>query len=296
LPEFVRIVFLLLCLSSICWLGFNLGNTCRQLQQFRSASNLFAQKKYQKAISVYDKLLQNDLTSRDLILINRGYAFSSLNQYQEMLKSCSNAISVNPRTDLGWNCRGEALYYLNQYQEALLAFDKALQINPKEVTFLLNKSNVLSDLQQYNQAIYVSEQVIQLETKSLGNNQIHRQNLAIAYGQKGKNLLKTKQYQLAFKTFETSLEYAPDNLAIKQGKGIALYQLGRYQQAKAIFTQMLERENLTTEQQVLSWLYQGTSLCEMEDLKKANQAFSQVLKLTREIESEKIAQAGCGIR
>ena len=296
LPEFVGIFFLLLCLGSLCCFSFSLINKYNQNQQFRSAKNLLSQKKYQEAISAYDELLQTELKGQDLLWVNRGYAFSNLNQYQEMLKSCSNATRINPTLSLGWNCRGEALYYLGQYQEALVAFNKALQITPQEVTFLLNKSRVLSDLQQYDQASSASEQAIQLETKFPTNNQTNRHNLAIAHGLKGNNLLKTKQYELAVKSFDSSLAYAPENSAIQQGKGIALYELNHHQQAKDMFTQILEQEHSTIEQQILSWLYQGIILCKMEDLENANKAFSQVQKLSREPKSQKMAKAGCGIR
>lgn len=290
------IVFLLLSLGSVGCLGFNLVNKYNQIQQFLSADDFLAQKKYQEAISAYDRLLEAESKSRDLLWINRGYAFFGLNQYQKMLKSCSNATLINSENGLGWNCRGEALYYLDQYQKALLAFNTALQINPQNSTFLLNKSRVLSDLQQYEQAIATSKQAIQLGKKLPVDNRINQRNLAIAYGQKGIILLQTKQYQQAIEAFESSLVYAPNNTGIRHKKGITLYQIGRYRQANEMFTQVLEQGNLTKEQQVLNFLYQGISLCAMQDLNRANQAFSQVLKLTSEPKSQKMAQAGCGIR
>lgn len=299
LPKSVGIVFLLLSLGGVSWLSFNLGNKHNQIQQFLSADKLFAQQRYQEAISAYNKLLEaesGEPNNRDLVWINQGYAFSGLNQYQEMLKSCSNATLTSPNNGVGWNCRGEALYYLEQYQKALLAFNRALKLNPREVTFLLNRSRVLSDLLQYEQAISTSEQAINLGRNLPTNNQINQLNLAIAYGQKGKNLLKTKQYRLAVKAFESSLAYKPKNIVIQQQKGIALYQLGHYEQAIEIFTQVLKQDNLTTDQKVLSLIYQGISLCAMQELKKANHAFSQVLKLTSGAESTKMAKAGCGIR
>ena len=64
-----------------------------------------------------------------------------------------------------------------------------------------------------------------------------------------------------------------------------------------MFTGILQRNDLTQEQQAISWLYKGISLCGVANmLPKASQAFEQVVKLTTNPQALAIAKAGCGIR
>ena len=286
----IKIVTLLVCAGGVAWFGFGLLGKYEQVGNFKQANDLLEQKKYNSAIKAYDRLLEANIAQGHLIWINRGYAFLGLNQYQEMLQSCSSATVIEPNAPLAWNCQGEALYYLNQNKEALAAFDRAISKNSQEATFWLNKARVLSDLQEYEKAISASEQAIKL-TKS---NQ--KYNKAIAFNQKGQNLLKTNQYKESLAAFEQSLDSSPDYLSAQQGKGIALYELGNYQKAIAVFEEILQRDNLTLEQESMSLLYTGVSLCQTQKFIAAEEAFQEVLVLTTDPKSQEIAQKGCGIR
>ena len=292
----IKILTLLVCIAGMGWFSLNLFDRHQQIQQFKQANNLLAQKKYTAAIDAYDRLLGIEIDARHQLWINRGYAFSGLNRYRDMLQSCSNATLTEPKFGMGWNCQGEALYYLERYPQALSAFEKATKYNPKEPTPWLNKVRVLSHLQQYEAAIDASQQAIQAIERSQLNNSLKQEYLAIAFERQGQNLLKTRQYRESLAAFERSLNNSPDYLSAQQGKGIALYELGKYQQAIAIFSQILQRDNLTAQQQAMSWLYTGVSQCREQQLDAAQSAFERVLKLTQDPQSKKIATKGCGIQ
>ena len=213
-----------------------------------------------------------------------------------MLQSCSTATLIKPQAPLAWNCRGEALYYLDQLETALAAFKKAIALDSQNATFWLNQSRVLADLQQYNQAITASEQAIKLLSQSKPQKDSDLRHLAIALQQQGQISLEIKQNKQALNAFSRSLEYFPDDLSSQQGKGIALYRLGLYNNASSTFTAILQRDDLTSEQSAVNWLYQGISLCQTEQVAAATQAFKQVLELTDDPEARAIAKAGCGIR
>jgi len=292
----IKILTLIICLGGVGWLGMNLFDKYQQIEQFKQANSLLVQRKYNAAIDAYDRLLGTDINNRHRIWINRGYAFLGLNQYQDMLQSCSNATLTKPKSGVAWNCQGEALYYLEQYPQALSAFEQATDNDPQQATFWLNKVRVLSNLQQYEAAVDASRQAIESISKSQFDNSQQKEYLAIAFNQQGQNLLKTSQYQESLSAFEQSLKNSPNDLLAKQGQGIALYELGKYQQAIAIFTQILQRSNLTLEQQAMSWLYLGVSQCESKQVDAATLAFKKVLELTKDPQSRKIATKGCGIR
>jgi tetratricopeptide (TPR) repeat protein len=291
----VKVTVLLLCIASVNWVGFLLTNQYFQTQHFKQANDLLAQQKYHAAIAAYDRLLQTKPRQQHLLWTNRGYAMLGLSRYNDMLQSCFEATSIKPQAAFAWNCRGEALYYLTDYENALQAFEQATKINAKEATFWLNKSQVLSELQKYQQAIAASEQAIKL-IKSSQSPKLTHHKLAIAFNQKGQNLLKINQDQEALTAFIEALTNSPNHLSAQQGQGIAFYRLGHYQEAIRTFEQVLTHNNLSSEQKAMSWLYTGVSFCEAQKFKSAEQAFKQVMKLTTNRQSQKIAQAGCGIR
>jgi tetratricopeptide (TPR) repeat protein len=296
----LTIIIFLLSIGGIIGLGSILivrYLQTQQIQQTQQANNLLAQKKYSLAISAYDRLLKTDSNSAQSYLLwaNRGAALLKLNQYQEALKSCSQATSLNQRADLAWNCRGEALYYLGRSNDALTAFKQAIAINPQNATFWLNQNQVLFDLAQHQQAIAASKEAIALLQSQPATATKNRQ-LAIAWRRQGQSWLELQQNQQALAAFNQSLTYQPQYLAVQQDRGIALYRLGNYTQAIQTFEQILQQDNLTPQQQAINLLYKGTSLCQISQADAATQAFKQVLELTNNVQLQKIAQAGCGIQ
>lgn len=293
----IKIITLLVCAGGAVWFGVGFFNEYREVRRFKEADKLLAKQEYAKAIEAYDRLLTANVDRNHLIWINRGYAFLGLDQYQQMLHSCSTATLIDPDAALAWNCQGEALYYLNQNQNSLKAFEAAISKNSTDATFWLNKVRVLSKLKAYDKAIAASEQAIQLIKQSpLEDKQKSATSLAIAFNQKGQNLLKIKQYTQSLAAFEQSLHISPNYLSALQGKGIALYELKKYEQAIAIFNQILQRQHLTNEHHASILLYKGVSLCQIQKNLEGEQAFQDFLVLNSNIQGMEIAQKGCGIQ
>ena len=294
-----KIIIFLLFIGGITGLGLDLRTKyvkIQEIEKIQQAKDLLEQKKYTAAIAAYERLLQTETAQTHLLWINRGYAWSGLNQYDKMLHSCTTASIIKPQASLAWNCRGEALYYLGQPDAALEALRKAIAIDSQDATFWLNQGRIFADLQQYDRAIAASKQAIKLLSKSKPKNDSERRELAIAHNQQGQSWLETQQNKQALSAFKRSLEYLPNYLPPQQGKGIALYRSGQYIQAATAFTTVLQRDDLTPEQSAINLLYRGISLCETPQISSAPQAFQQVLKLTKNSQARAIAKAGCGIR
>ncbi|MEM7591005.1 MAG: tetratricopeptide repeat protein [Cyanobacteria bacterium P01_A01_bin.83] len=302
LSKLLKVTFILLFVGGIAGLGVDLSKKYvkwQQMQKVNQANDLLAQEKYAAAIAAYDQLLQTNSEQAHLLWINRGYAWLGLNEYDQMQQSCSTATVIKPQASLAWNCHGEALYRLGQNQQALQAFNQGISIDPDNPTFWLNKSTILSELQQYQKAIAASKKGSDLLLKNKSPDSYVKSQLAIAFNQQGQSWLKLKQNQQALTAFKQALEYSSDYLPALQGSGIALYELGRYQNATSIFSQILQQsefKQLTDEQQAINWLYQGISLCETDQINSASQAFEQVLQLSKNPQYRQLAQAGCGIR
>ena len=103
--KLIKTITLLVCASGVAWFGFSLLGKYQQVQQLKQGDRLLEKGEYSLAIEAYDRLLTGNLDKDHLIWINRGYSFLGLNQYQEMLQSCSTATLIEPNAALGWNCQ-----------------------------------------------------------------------------------------------------------------------------------------------------------------------------------------------
>ena len=294
--KLAKIVIFLLFIAGGTSLGFYFAARYTQIQQIQQANQLLEREDYDAAISAYDKLLQTDIDRPHLLWINRGVAWGGLNNYQEMWQSCSTATLIRPQAALAWNCRGEALYHLQQYDAASTAFKQAIALAPQKAVFWLNQSKVLDRLQQPESAIAANDRAIELLSELKSKSSSERRDLAIALARRGQTLLQNKQDRAALTAFEESLKYSSNYLSALQGKGIALYRLGQYEAAGAVFETILQRDDLTREQMAIDWLYLGVSLCKTQKDTAALKAFQRVLEVTTNPKAKAIAQAGCGIR
>lgn len=298
LSRLLTIIICLLGIGGIARLGLSLKHRHSQTQQsyeIERANSLFERQQYSQAVAAYDRLLQTDIDRSFALWTNRGYALFGLNRYRAALESCTKATTLNPQAAFAWNCQGEALYYLNKPDNALKAFERAISLKPERAVFRLNQSQILVDFGQFKLAVAASKKAIAL-LRSQSQTPDTNGNLALAWQLQGYSFLGLQQNQQALAAFNKALEHRADNLSAQQGKGIALYRLGQYQKAIATFSQILERQDLTPEQEAINWLYQGISLCQTPQINVANQVFGRILQLTNDSELQKMASAGCGVR
>ena len=293
--QLARVVLFLALMGGAIKLGLSLTTKYERVQQIRQANRLLDRQEYSAAISAYDSLLQTDIEKPHLLWINRGYAWSGLQEYREMLQSCSTATQIEPQAAFAWNCRGEALYHLEQYDAARQALERAISLYPQSA-FWLNQSKVLEQLQQPDLALAANERAIELLLKLSPKSSAERRNLAIAFERQGQNLLQSLENRAALAAFEQSLKYLANYHSAMQGKAITLYRLGEYEEAIAVWEQILSQNDLTSEQKAIGWLYSGISLCQIKNITAARQAFRRVLQLTTDSQARTIAEAGCGIQ
>lgn len=290
------VILLLLLVGGGTKLSLSLTIKYERIRQIRQAERLHERGQYSAAIAAYDRLLETDIDRPHLFWIARGTAWSELEDYRQMLESCSTAISVEPQASLAWNCRGEALYHLKQYQAAETAFQKAIALNPHSSILWLNQSQVLNVLQKHDKALAANKRAIALLRQSAPQNRSERRNLAIAFEQKGQSLLKSQQDSAALSAFQQSLKYSSNYFPARQGKAIALYRLGEYETAIETLEQILRQDNLTPEPKAVNWLYLGINLCQIKSNAAAKEAFQQVVQLSSDPQAKAIAEAGCGIQ
>lgn len=159
------------------------------------AISLHKQKKFDKAIEAYEKIIkkdskntqalnlyaillqQNGFLERAIGIIseairispntieyinNKAYFLSIAQDYNKALGCYLKILSIEPEHDENLNNIGICLNKLNKNEEAIIYFDKALAINKKKFSYYFNKGNSFLKLRNYEEAIDNYSQSIKL--------------------------------------------------------------------------------------------------------------------------------------
>jgi tetratricopeptide (TPR) repeat protein len=284
----------LLGLSSIGLFVFNLLAQKQEVQLFYQANQLLQQQEYDEALEAYNRILKIN-ASYYQAWTNRGYALAGLKQYEEMLESCKSATVIQPKAEYAWNCQGEALHNLKKYSEAITAFETAIAINPQEPIFWMNKGESLNKSQRADEALLdLSEalDLLQNQAKIEGIEAI-KDKFKIAFYQQGQALLKLKLYSQALQAHEQALKHEKNYLPAQWGKAIALHKSGHYTEARELFNQILQRNDLSREQKAITWFYIGLYLCETGQVTGGIDALETALQLKPDYQAAKEALDRC---
>ncbi len=288
----LSIVTILLSGAGLSWLGREYLQTNNQKQLLDSGDRELKSKNYSQALALYNQALRVD---KDIasIWINRGYALEGLQEYELMLQSCTSATVIQPQSESALKCRGKALFHLKKYEETVQVWEKAISINPDDPLAWIGYGEALYKIERYKASTSAIKRAINL----LKNNpQADSSSLPIAYNGQGKSLLRQHQYSHALEAFKKSLVYAPNYLSAQQGQALALTKLGKNQEATQIFDKLLIRDDLSTEQQAITWLYKGINFCSMKQPSLATAAFEKAQQLDTEYDNAVTkAQRDCHI-
>ncbi|RMF20509.1 MAG: tetratricopeptide repeat protein [Cyanobacteria bacterium J083] len=109
---------------------------------YSKGKSLFEKKQFVDAITEYDKAISIYPNAKNAWL-HRGYAFSKLKQFDQMLDSCQKAVEVsNPEFIHGLNCMALALQELDRGKEAIAIYNKLIALKPNDYRFWYNKGEV----------------------------------------------------------------------------------------------------------------------------------------------------------
>ena len=271
-----------------------LGNRNEVISLFDRGNQYLGERQYAEAIETYDDLLAKDANYYQA-WTNRGYALAGLEKHEEMLESCRTATLIEPTATYAWNCQGEALHNLQRDTEAIAIYDRALAIDDNDPVLWVNRSISLLEDRQLGPALESVDRAID----RLGRIQLSDstpnlpREFAIAFSHKGRILYQQEEYQAAFDAFAQALSHAEGYFPALRGLGIALKNLGEYEEANATFAEILDLPALTTSQQAETWFYKGLNLCASGQSNEAQQAFIQALELNPNYDAVRDAQANC---
>ena len=128
----------------------------------RKGSELYAQGRYEEAISRFDKALKLHPRLAGA-WAGKGLASNAMGQYQEAIRFYDESLRLNPRDPAVWHDKGNTLCAIGRFEGALGCFNEALVIDPRDARAWNNKGICLASLGRPEQAIPCCDKATQLD-------------------------------------------------------------------------------------------------------------------------------------
>ena len=95
------------------------------------ADDLIKKGKYNSAINIYSKLIDDD--ENYLLYSNRSVAYMKVKNYNLALKDSIKTVKLNQSYAKGWGRLGASLYQLNRTDDSLKAYEKAYELENNDI-------------------------------------------------------------------------------------------------------------------------------------------------------------------
>lgn len=164
------------------------------------------------------------------------YTYSkSPTHYQEIIHTCNDAISVNPRGYFWYIQRGSAYRNLKDYEHAIKDFNKAITLKRRNAEAYHSRALVQGDLQNYQQAIDDLNKAIALRT-----------NYVAAYINRAIVYSKLGNYQQAIQDYDRAIELGSSSVKAYLNRGLTYHKLEDNERALQDYKQalMLDSDHL----------------------------------------------------
>lgn len=186
------------------------------------------------AISDFNKLLL--LRPEDPLIINdRGYAYFSMASYDKALVDFEHALALAPQLSPARINRGNTLYVTDRFEEAREEFASVLEREPSNNDALLAMGKYWLFQQNLPDSAGVCFQKVL--SGPAGENPTARAEAHLGMG----NLkFLRRSYPDAIVEFTKGLQLVPDHLELNMNRGLARYNLNRYEEAIADYDRVLE--------------------------------------------------------
>lgn len=213
---------------------------------YNDASTLYAQKKYQEAINVYNKILP--VTPEALLGI--GACYQAMGNNKMAAQSYAKSLQLDPKNVETAYFTALAYANDNDYANAKLYAKKALAINPQhkstkdllayvteqESTAKMDEALSLIEKQQYTQALTVLNNVIKSDAQN-----------ADAYYYRATVYDAQKKYQLAINDYKKALQYNPKLTITNYSIAIDYDYLAQYSNALEYYKKYLSETKKAAE-------------------------------------------------
>ncbi|MGK7919729.1 MAG: tetratricopeptide repeat protein [Trichodesmium sp.] len=236
------------------WLYIGLGDI------YREQGNL------EKAITYYQDGLNRELTPKNVWLyIRLGAIFKEQGNLEEAVSYYRQAMELKPDNswvDIGL---GDVYRRLGNLEEAIVYYQDGLEAIPEDYWLHIKLGEVLNQVGNFAGAISIYQKAIQLQPENLvayknlviantniGNLQaaLETYEQAISFNSHNPSIYVNlasfyinhlQNFEAALSNYQKALNLDSNNLPASVGKGKVLVKLGRFEQAKQLFSELTEK-------------------------------------------------------
>lgn len=235
----------------------------------------FRLREYEESLKAYNRLLEQNVRT-DNILFNAGLCFQSLKNRSRAAEYYKAALEINP--DCLEALNNLALLYssIGKHTEAKSLLERALKADEKYLTAKINLCTVNADLNLFDQTIRDCESIL-VSPEAQEDHSIR----ALAYGNKGYALFRSRRNQEAIKYFDLAISENPQHQNAHFNKGLALMLQGELPEGLKEYEWRKLREEWALNRKVLKPLEKDTTLDGKTVLVFGEQGLGDVIQFAR---------------
>jgi serine/threonine protein kinase/lipoprotein NlpI len=211
-----------------------------------------------------------------------GLALEGQGKWQEALSAYSEAITTDPKLHKVYLRKAGILRESNKANEAIEVYTEAIKVAPKFVEAYYERGiTFFNHLKQKQSAVQDFDKVIELHPENDSPAEIDYLNLA--YINRGRALIDLGNPKAAIDNFDQMLSGEPFNKDLAYiFRGIARDKLKDYSGAIADFTQVIDEDSLSSNQQV-AYNFRGLTYLRIKDIPNAIRDFTKAIEVTNEV-------------
>ena len=207
--------------------------------------------------------------------LSDGWKFYAAGNYQQAVKSFTDAINIFPRNAYGYFGRGTAYSEMHDNRNALADFNKSIEIAPNHFTYN-NRGKINFEMKNYSAALEDFNKALQVNP-----------NDATAYCNRGMIYFAVQNFNLGMKDFDKAVSLEPNNFNFYIRRGGAYYALGKIDSALKDMNTAIKLNPNNYE----SYSYRGEVYTALKDYKAALKDFNKSIELNPN-DGETYAQRG----
>jgi tetratricopeptide (TPR) repeat protein len=230
---------------------------------FTMGRNLMGERRYQEAISFFDKVIQSDPSFAEAY-VYKGHAYNLLGEYRRAVEAYGRAVALDPKNSDTFVNQGSALYHMQDYKNAIASYDRAIGFDPQNAYAYFSRGSARAKLDDFRAAIRDFDRAVALGRSSED-----------VYYERGLCRVLSNNLVGGLADLETAVRLKPDHAEAHQKTGSILYQLGRFQEASDAYTQALKYKS----DDRISYTYRAACRKALKDWSGALDDYNQAIRI-----------------